>query len=125
MLPQRIEFTGQQLIQIRLGDRGYPNHNGVCGDVSQTLTPSVEPACHAAHKIECRQHVYEPHEIARHDLIELQTHAFRIDHAQTQEPLSDGLAAPGPLEKNSIADTDNEVTHGERGSAEAGTDQLE
>src|SRR5262245_4453699 len=109
ILPQGIEFSRHQLIQIGFSYGGCPDHDRICGDVTQTLATAAEPADGSADEVKRRQHVDKSQEIASDDLVELKPHALCIDDSQPKQLLADRLAAPYPLKKDSVADTDHKV----------------
>ena len=115
ILPERVVFAGEQLVEVRLGHTRVPDDHGVGGDVAEALAAGVEPASQAADKIKRRQRIHKPQQVAHDNLVELQPHPLHVHHAQAEQPLADGLAAPGPLQKNSVADADDKITdHVER-----------
>jgi hypothetical protein len=62
----------------------------------------------SAHEIKRRQHVHKTQQIANDDLAELQPQSVGVHDAQAQQPLADGLTAPAPFAKKSVADLGGE-----------------
>ena len=99
ILPERVVFAGEQLVEVGLGHARIADDHGVGGDVAQPLASGVEPAGQPADKIKRRQRIHKPQQVAHDDLVELQPHPFHVHHAQAEQPLADGLAAPGPFQE--------------------------
>ena len=74
---ERIEFAGQQLIQVRLADFRISHHDRIRRNISEPLGALAEQASHAAHQIEHGQHIDKAQQIADGDLAELQAQAQR------------------------------------------------
>jgi hypothetical protein len=124
MLAERIELSAQELIEVRLGHARGPNDNSVCGDIPQPLALRAKPARDTADEVKDRQHVDGAQQISRHDLVELETHPFRVHNAEPAQLLPDGLSTPRPFQQNPIADADREVTHRHGGLRDAGPNHL-
>jgi hypothetical protein len=111
-----IEFAREQLVEVRLGEAWVANDDGIRGDVPQALTGRAQQHGDTADKIERWQHVHKAEQVARDDLVELESETFDVHDAQAENPFADGLAAKTPFTEDSVTNADNEVGHSVEGS---------
>jgi hypothetical protein len=90
------------LLHVRSVEARHPDDDGVGGDVAQALRVAVEQAGEPAHHVERGQEINGPQKVPHDHLAGLQPHALEIDHAQAQESLAHGLAAPEPLQQDAV-----------------------
>ena len=124
-LPQRIEFAGEQLVQVRFENSRLADDDCISGDVAEPLAFGMKPASGSSDGIEEGQHIDETEKVASDDLVELKAQTFGIDNPQAKESFADGLAAPAPFASDAVADADDEIRNNGEGRAETGTNETE
>ena len=109
VIAQRVIFSGKRLFKVWFGHVNTSDDNCIRRKIAEPLGVATEQARRAADKIKERQAVDKAHQIADHDLAEMQVQALRIHDAQPQHAFADGLPAPPPFEKNAVADLQDEI----------------
>src|SRR6185369_10159409 len=125
ILAQRIEFSGEKLVDVGFDDAGNADDDRIGGDIAEALATRIEPAGQTADEIKHRQRVDEPEQVTDDDLVKLEAEAFGIDDAQAAQHFAEGLSAQAPFEGDPVTDADDKIGEDTEGRCQAGAENLQ
>src|SRR5260221_9766323 len=124
---KRVVFSTQKLFEVRLCESGVANPPRVRRKVAEALGAAADHAGDAADEITQRERVNKTEQVPNDNLAEVQAQPLGIDDSTPQHPFADGLTAPGPFQRDPIAEREEEeeddldrLRHSEAQEAEQG-----
>src|SRR5260221_52637 len=101
---KRVVFSTQKLFEVRLCESGVANHHRVRRKVAEALGAAADHAGDAADEITQRERVNKTEQVPNDNLAEVQAQPLGIDDSAPQHSFADGLTAPGPFQRDPIAE---------------------